>query len=398
MAKILDKQSIILLAIYASFGVANMLSGTFLPVYLWKASQSYMTIAWYALAQYSLSGLTFYVAGKWVKEGNKLNCLRAGCLLSGVFYSIILWLKQDASQIPIILGVISGIGLGLFWLAYNVVYFEITEPHTRDRYNGWQGFLTSFAGIIAPWSSGIIISLLSGDRGYGVIFTSSLVIFAACGGLSYLIKKRPAQSGYDWLLPFKQLRSSNDNWKKVYVAITAQGVREGVFLFLINLVVYVATSEEAKVGTYTLIASTTSLVSYWIVGRWLKPEWRKNAMLIGVISLSLVVLPLFAGISFTRLIWFGVGTALLFPIYIIPITSRVFDLIGASKESAAKREELIVFREIALTSGRIIGLIPFFMYIAWDNTDLGLVWMLFIVGSVPIIGWFFMKSLFQDQI
>src|SRR5690606_27088440 len=145
-----------LLAIHAFFGFATLLSGTFVPVYLWKTSQSLIAIGVYALFQYSIAGAIFYVAGKWVKQGNKLNCLRVGCLLSGVFYSLVLWLKEDASQIPYLLGVVSGLGLGFFWLAYNVVYFEITEPNTRDRFNGWQGLLSAFAGIIAPWSSGII--------------------------------------------------------------------------------------------------------------------------------------------------------------------------------------------------------------------------------------------------
>lgn len=398
MAKVLDKQAIILLAIYTSFGVANLLSGTFIPVYLWKASQSYLTVALYALAQYSMGGLTFYIAGKWVKQGNKLNCLRAGCLLSGVFYSIVLWIKQGASDIPLLLGTISGIGLGLFWLAYNVVYFEITEPDTRDRFNGWQGLLIALAGIAAPWSSGMIISRLSNEKGYTVIFTSSLIIFAGCAMLSFFIHRREIKGIYDWKHPFKQLKSRDASWRKAFAAITAQGIREGVFLFLINLVVYVATSDEAKVGTYTLLASSTSLISYWIVGRYLRQQWRKQAMLVGVIALTVLIIPLFAGIRYESLLWFGVGTALLFPLYIIPITSTVFDLIGVSNESVAKREELIVFREIALTLGRLIGLIPFFIYVMWVNTEKGLVWILFIVGAVPIVGWFFMRPLFKLKV
>ncbi|MCR8657928.1 MFS transporter [Paenibacillus endoradicis] len=397
MAKLLDKQAMILLAIYASFGFANLLSGTFVPVYLWKASQSYFTVALYALAQYCAGGITFYLAGKWVKEGNKLNCLRAGCLLSGVFYSIVLWVKQGASDIPIILGLISGIGLGLFWIAYNVVYFEITEPNTRDRFNGWQGLLIAFAGIVAPWSSGILISMLADLRGYQLIFTSSLIIFACCGVLSFYIKKRPTQGKYDWAHPIKQLKSSDTNWRRAFAVIITQGVREGVFLFLIGLVVYIATNDEAKVGMYSLLASVTALISYWIVGRYMRPNWRIWSMFIGVLSLAAIIVPLFGGIQYRSLLWFGIGTAMIFPLYIIPITSRIFDLIGASQQSVEKREELIVFRELGLTTGRLIGLIPFFIYLQWNNTEQGLVWMLLIVGSVPILGWFWMRKLFRDD-
>lgn len=393
----LDKQAILLLAIHSSFGFATLLSGTFVPVYLWKTSQSLIAIGVYALFQYSIAGGIFYVAGKWVKQGNKLNCLRVGCLLSGVFYSLVLWLKEDASQIPYLLGIVSGLGLGFFWLAYNVVYFEITEPNTRDRFNGWQGLLAAFAGMVAPWSSGIIISKLSNERGYQIIFTASLIIFCCCAGLSFFIKKRKGSGTYDWSHPFKLFKSKEAKWRKAFFAVFTQGVREGVFMFLIGLIVYMATSDEAKVGTYTLITSLVSLISFWAVGKWMKPDLRKWSMLIGAVMLALVILPLFFGIQYKSLIYFGIGTALFLPLYVIPITSRVFDLIGASQYSVQKREEFIVLRELALTSGRVSGLIPFFLYVLLMNTEKGLLWMLLVVGSVPIIGWITMHSLFNKQ-
>jgi len=396
----LDRQAWLLLAIYGSFGFANALSGTFIPVYLWKASGSYLTVALFALAQYSFSGLTFFLCGKWIKEGNKLNCLRVGCLLSGVFYCIVLWLKQSASDMPFLLGVISGVGLGCYWVAYNIIYFEITEPDTRDRFNGSQGLLASGTGIIAPWLSGLLISLLADDKGYMFIFTASLIIFACCGLISLLIKKRPPEGRYDWLYPIKQWRQrskQSKEWRYAFAAITAQGVREGVFMFLINLIVFIATKDESKVGTYTLITSLTALVSFWLCGRLLKPRLRSAAMLIGVICITLFLIPFFWRINYSMLLIYGIGTALLFPLYIIPITSKVFDMIGASKQSVERREELIIFRELGLTLGRVIGLIPFYIYIFWINNETGLVWMLLLVGASPIVGWFFMRKLFAIQ-
>jgi len=393
----LDKQAILLLAIHASFGFATLLSGTFVPVYLWKSSQSLLAIGIYALFQYSIAGCIFYVAGKWVKEGNKLNCLRVGCLLSGVFYSLVLWLKENASQIPYLLGFVSGLGLGLFWLAYNIVYFEITEPTTRDRFNGWQGLLAAFSGMVAPWSSGIIISKLSQEHGYQIIFTASLIIFCCCAGLSFFIKKRKVNGQYDWLHPVKLFKERDKKWRFAFFAVFTQGVREGVFMFLIGLIVYMATNEESKVGLFTLLTSLVSFGSFWAVGKWIKPHLRKWSMLIGAVMLAIVILPLFLGIKFHTLIYFGIGTALFLPLYMIPITSSVFDLIGASEQSVQKREEFIVFRELALTSGRLSGLVPFFIYVLWINSETGLIWTLLLVGSAPIVGWFAMKSLFNKQ-
>nr|WP_313784634.1 hypothetical protein [Paenibacillus larvae] len=85
----------------------------------------------------------------------------------------------------------------------------------------------------------------------------------------------------------------------------AQGVREGVFGFLIVLLVYIATTSEQKLGNYALITSGVSFFSNWLVGRTLKPVWRRQGMFVGVIMLILVILPFFWKVSFGTLLVLG---------------------------------------------------------------------------------------------
>lgn len=397
MNKSLGSQAALLLIVQALYGVANALSGTFVPVYLWKASQSYMLIGWFTLGQYVMSGLTFYIVGKWVKEHNKMNSLRIGIVLSGLFYCAVLLLGQQAKFYFVPLGILNGIALGFFWLAFNVVYFEVTDPENRDRYNGWAGLLGSAAGIIAPWVSGLLITSLQGERGYRIIFTISLVIFAVSGVLSFWLKKRKTEGIYNWKHGWEQLRQKGNPWRRMLPAIAAQGVREGVFMFLVGLTVYVATQNESKLGTFSLITSFVALVSFWIVGKLLKKKNRKIVMFIGVIMIAVVILPLFWKVSYMTLLLFGIGTSLFMPMYIIPMTSRVFDLIGQSEESAREREEFIVLREAGLTIGRIIGLSSYLIVLPFNHSSVAITWLLFAVGIVPIAGWWFIKPFLSQQ-
>ena len=112
----LDGQAKLLLAVQGLLGIANALSGTFLPVYLWKASQSLALIGWFNLSQTVVSGITFWLAGKWVKEHNKMNSLRLGVALSGVFYFIVLMLGKSAVTYAVPLGMFNGLSLGSFGL------------------------------------------------------------------------------------------------------------------------------------------------------------------------------------------------------------------------------------------------------------------------------------------
>lgn len=397
LAKALNGQAVLLLVVQALFGVANVLSGTFVPVYLWKASQSYMLIGWYTLGQYVMSGLTFWVAGKWVKEHNKMNSLRIGIVLSGVFYCTVLLLGQQAKSYYVPLGILHGMALGFFWLAFNVVYFEVTDPDNRDRYNGWAGLLGSAAGIVAPWVSGLLITSMQGEKGYRLIFTLSLVIFSISVILSFWLKKRHGHGIYNWKHGLQQLKQKGNPWRRMFPAIAAQGVREGVFMFLVGLTVYVATKNESKLGTFSLITSLVALISFWLVGKMLKKRNRKLVMLIGVIMISVVILPLFWKVSYATLIMFGIGTSLFMPLYIIPMTSRVFDLIGQSEESAREREEFIVLREIALVTGRVIGLTSYLIVLPQNHSTVAITWLLFAVGVVPVAGWWFIKPFLEQQ-
>lgn len=397
MAKALGGQAALLLIVQSLFGVANALSGTFVPVYLWKASQSYMLIGWFTLGQYVTSGLTFWIIGKWVKEHNKMNSLRIGIVLSGVFYCMVLLLGQQAKTYVVPLGILHGMALGFFWIAFNVIYFEVTDPDTRDRYNGWAGLLGSASGIIAPWASGLLIMSMKGERGYRFIFTLSLAIFAVSVVLSFWLKKRSGQGTYNWKHGLQQLREKGNPWRRIVPSIAAQGVREGVFMFLVGLTVYVATENESKLGMYFLITSFVALISFWIVGKMLKKKNRKWAMLIGVVMIAVVILPLFWKVSYTTLLLFGIGTSLFMPLYIIPMTSRVFDLIGQSEQSAREREEFIVLREAGLTFGRVIGLSSYLIVLPLNHSPIAITWLLFAVGVVPIAGWWFMKPFLEQQ-
>ncbi|MFD0712457.1 MFS transporter [Paenibacillus sp. GCM10027626] len=392
-SRALDRQAMLLLTVQGLYGIANALSGTFLPIYLWKASQSYGLIGWFNFVQYAVSGLTFWLAGKWVKEYNKMNSLRLGVALSGVFYFIVLLLGKTAVTYAYLLGAVNGIALGCFWLAYNVVYFEITEPGNRDRFNGWAGLLGSGAGIVVPWLSGTIITLSQGERGYSIIFTISAVIFVVAALLSFGLRKRDIEGRYDWKHGIKQLAERGNPWRKAVPALAAQGVREGVFMFLIGLLVFIATKNEQKLGNYSLITSLVALVSFFLIGKLLKPGRRRIAMIIGALTIAAAVTPLFWPLSYTTLLVFGISTSIFMPLYHIPMTSVVFDLIGRNEASAKHREEFVVLREAALTSGRLLGLAAYLIVLPFAGRyPQAVPWLLLAVGLFPVVGWFCIQS------
>lgn len=389
-----DGQTWLLLAVNGLFGAASALSGTFVHIYLWKLKNDLALIGWFSLVNQATMGLTFWLAGKWVKQGDKMHSLRLGVAVSALFYALVLMLQERAANVVWLLGGVQGMAAGLFWLAFNVVYFEITDAGNRDRFNGWAGLLGSLSGMVAPWLSGMLITTMPGTSGYRLIFTISLGIFVGGVIVSFFLRKRKVNGHYEWLYGLRVLKGSgNGAWRRIFAALAAQGVREGVFAFAIGLLIYMATQDEMRIGQYSLITSAVALVSFYAVGKWFKPAYRKPGMLLGVSMMIAVIVPFFWQVSYTTLLIFGVGVSLFIPLYVVPMTSSVFDKIGHNQESVDHRVEFVVLREIGLTVGRVLGTLVFIAVVAGSPSPSAVNWMLLGIGSSPVVVWLLMRNL-----
>jgi YQGE family putative transporter len=393
----LGRQAVLLLIVQGLFVAANALSGTFVNVYLWKVTSDLALIGWFALSHQLFNAATFWFAGKWVKEHNKMNSLRLGVAVSAVFYLIVLLLEKRAADYVLLLGALQGTAAGFFWLAFNVVYFEITGPNNRDIFNGWAGLLGSGAGMVAPWISGFLITNLSDTNGYRLIFAISLAVFVIGVITSFFLKKRKVPGQYEWFHAIAKLKEKGNPWRKVVPALAAQGIREGVFAFIIGLLVYIATKEEMQVGNYSLITQGVALVSFWLGGKFLKPEYRNVSMFVGAAALIAVILPFFWELNYTTLLIFGLGTSLVFPLVAIPMTSSVFDLIGHNSDSAEHRVEFVVLRELGLNLGRMLGTLLFILVVQQSAAPPVMSGLLLAIGSSPLLAWVFMRQLLSSQ-
>ncbi|GAB2698699.1 MFS transporter [Paenibacillus thermoaerophilus] len=390
----LSTQEMLLLTVNGLFTGGNALSGTFVNVYLWKTAQKLTTIGWFALFSHLSMALTFWIAGKWVKERNKMMALRAGVAVSAAFYLAVLGLGPMAADWILPLGVMQGLSAGLFWLAFNVVYFEVTGPATRDRFNGIAGLTGAFFGMTAPWLSGWLIARMGDGAGYRIVFGLSLAVFVAGVLCSLMLRKRERDDDepYRWLSEFRRLRESGNPWRLVVPALAAQGVREGVFAFAIGLLVYIATSSELNLGQYSVLTSAVAFAAFAAAGRWMKPSRRSGGMLFAAVTLVAMIVPFFWGIDYAKLLWFGIVSAAVYPLYIVPMTSAAFDLIGRNEQSSRRKVELIVLREIALNVGRLAGTAVFLLVVAREPGPRAVNWMLLGVGSSPLLAWWFMRS------
>ena len=386
----LTKDLSLLLIIGGLYSLSVALSNTFVNIYLWKQTGQYSDIALYNLSIVVLQPLTFILAGRWAKKVDRVIVLRIGVISLALFYLAVLIAGTNASAYLLLLGGLLGVGYGFYWLAYNVLTFEITEPETRDFFNGFLGILSSAGGMIGPIAAGIIITKFEEFTGYTFVFGLSLALFGLAVFMSFSLKPRPASGRYCFKRIIEE-RKQNQNWRFVTNAHFVQGLREGTFAFVISVFVYISTGSEMSLGTFGLINSGISFVAYYFASRLIKKKNRKKAILIGGILLYASVLLIIWDLNFVKLLLYGGLIAIAYPLLLVPYSSTTYDVIGSGWKAAEMRIEYIVVREIYLNLGRIISVLAFLAAVTWFNEETSIPVLLFFLGAGHLLIYLFMR-------
>lgn len=386
-----NRDLLLLLTIGGLYALGIYLSNTFVNIYLWKQSGEYVDIALYNLSVYIMQPLTFILAGRWAKKVDRVIVLRLGVIFLSLFFMTVLFVGEQAATYKLLIGSLLGVGYGFYWLAFNVLTFEITEPDTRDFFNGFLGLLNSFGGMVGPILAGYIISNMSSNTGYTVIFSISLSVFILAVVGSWFLKRRKAKGNFS----FKRIiyeRKKNPNWKRILYAHFFQGLREGTFLFVIAVWVFITTESEFALGTFNLVYSGFAFLFYYLATRFIKPYMRKWAIFIGGLSLYLSLSLILINLNYTTLLIYAALIGISYPIIYVPYLSMTYDVIGKAWHAGEMRVEYIVVRELFLNSGRISSIIFFLIGVSLFPPEQVIPYILLVVGIGHFIIYFFVKG------
>ena len=349
-----------LLTSAALYTLGLSMSNIFVNIFLWRQSHDIELLAVYNICIYLTQLFIFIIAGKWVKRFDRVIILRVGIILISLFFIGLLSLGSHALSVYMLLGAVLGAGYGFYLLAFSVLTFEVTEPHTRDYFNSTMGTLQSIAWMIGPLFAGYLITVLSGYKGYITIFFLSFVLFILAVITSIFLERRRT-SGQYIIRRALQERKENPNWYRLVNAHFLQGMRDGVFLFAVGLWVFMITDRELTIGIYNFIYAGGSLLVYQLLNRWLKPSKRKTFILIGSVALYGAVVWIIYANTAIDLYLYGLIIGLSFPLFFAPFMSISYDVIGKARNARDYRVEYVVFKEIVLNFGRVISLVLFWI-------------------------------------
>lgn len=383
------KNAKVLLVVSALFSFAMGLSGIFVSVFFWKETNSFIIIVIYNLIHYITTPITFILAGMLAKKKNGIWSLRVGLIMYALFYALILYIGNKGVMYIYSLGVIFGMAVGFYWLAFNTLSFDLTDVTNRDTFNGFNGSCAGIAAAVAPITSAYTISRFNGLKGYKVVFALTLIIFIILILLTGILKCK----NYSDKLNFKKIFSCNcDEWRIIRASTFFWAFRDVIIVFLVNILIMETTKSELSLGKFALIASLISSAAYILVQKIIKPPYRRSSIFIGTIGSFLAVLALSIKITNSTLFMYTVLDAFSVPFFIIQLASSTFNVINKAHEEEM-RIEYMINKDIILNGGRIISsLILVILLTTFKNSGVLKIYLIFI-GLAPLAAGYFLRKL-----
>lgn len=382
----LSPDALLVLAAHTLFLFGVSLSGIYVNIFLFQAGQSLSPVAWYHLYHYIALGVGVIVAGHWAERTDRLRVLRISVVLHAVFFALILYLSTTAVSLVRELGILLGIGTAFYWLAHYTLAFDVTDDTNRDYFQGLFLILTSLATTVAPFVAGAVIVRMHGLTGYRLVFGLSVLCLAASMFVSMFLPSKPSDRSFQLLRVL--WAHDNDARRQVLWIQGINGLRNGVFLFLVSLLLYSMTENELVVGGVVLVGGLVALGMSWLVGRRTRPEVRSRPLLAGFFGLGLAVVILSLNVSPAGIVLFSLVEALFGPMYHIPFGSLSYSAIENDPEAGALRIEYIAAQELVLNIGRTVGVGALLVFGPGELTDPAhLGWFIGVIGLIPLLGW-----------
>jgi MFS transporter, YQGE family, putative transporter len=382
-----------LLCISGLFGLSVGLSNVFVNIFIWKVDESFVAIALYNIGAYFLMPIAFTLAGMLSNRLHTVWALRIGVLLHISFYTVVLFIGETAAAFPYLLGALIGLAGGFYWFSFNMLSLSYTEAGKRDGFFSLNGVVNALAGMIAPPLSGLLITYedrFGGLTGYHVIFGISLTLFFVGGWLSMRLTARKLSHPLCLQKSFSALRTRE--WRMTIAASAVYGLREGVFLFLISLLMYITTGSELKLGNFLLLQGGLSFIAFFVVGRLTNERNRLKILGYGATGMAFAALLFLLPITSKIILFYGACIAVAIPFFLIPLQAFVFDQISHLEAETGGRAEHVIVREIFSNTGRVVGILAFLLLVLLDADKNDIATFAVGLGFVQLFAFILLKS------
>lgn len=339
------------------FSFATGLSAIFLSVFLWKMDETYTLLATYSLTWSIAIIVSFALCASLARKTSPMIAMRLGLLCYVFEFLLILVLNDSLPEHVVLLGMVNGLAMSLYYVGVHLAVLEFVETNVRDKYFYIQNILFTIAGIISPLVSGFIISRNEGMTGYYVVFgVTCLFLFIALLVSLKITNIQISKKSY-----FRDvIKTPSKEWKEMYKVMVCDGIVGGVyFTFLITMMTYSITGGEEGLSIYQSSVKIFTIVALYLLVKRTNYDDRIKIYSIGAILLFLSSLLVSVEQSILALAIYGMVSTIAINMYSTPLNTMIYEAIERDKDYEKRKLDYIIIREIPLGIGRMIGVLLF---------------------------------------
>lgn len=371
------------LLVHALQWQAVQVGSLFTSVYLFRLGGGYRLPALYALFSYAAVPAGYWLAAHLARTRGSGAALRSGLAVFALAQALVLGLGTGAADWVLPLGLLWGLGVGLYWQAWVLLIVDLTDEHEdRDRMLGANQACYFIAGLSGVPLAGAWITWAGGTRGYGAVFAAVLALFVAAWWLSLPLAGRP-QHGSSALGRLLRARKPA-GWAAGMWSAVATGLLSVGSQFLPMLLSYDVGGDEGHGGVYTAFTAFAGFVTASLVARLGHPERRGALVGWSALAVCLLTLPLALLRSYSMVLVYGLGMAVSMSVYNMPLFAAQIRIIEADRHFRHRRGDALFLRELPLAAGRITACAAVLWGAAWRG-GAGMSVLLGVLAATPLL-------------
>lgn len=292
-----------------------------------------------------------------------LHCMQcrymaaAGIIGYNVLYICYVLFQSGVGEYYLLFGLFNGMADGFYYISYGRMVLLYTDVQNRDSGMGIISTLSAGVNLAIPFLSGTVISLIGGIRGYAAVFSIAfLVAFVTMLTVFRLPQEEKTGGGHVRYIQFLRLVQKKKLLQMGLAGELLKGMREGTFMFILNIILYQLIRSEFLIGCNSLVTGFISILSFWYMSRFFTPGNRARHMFVSVTVLAVINLMCLQIVTPVMVLLFAAVNAFFAGLIEVSCYTTFFDVSQKVEEAEEFTPELLAFHELFVVSGRCIGL------------------------------------------
>lgn len=360
--KNLPKKAQTLLISFFFYSTAYPMISVFISAFIWKNNNNISDLIFFRASQFLVTPFAFLLGGILLKVIKIKTLYFIGALLIAVSSVLIIFLKNDSPLAFVYMGLLLGIGAGLYWVNRNYLTMKETNDENRSYFFGLLFSFATLIGLIVTFSVGWLI-VFGISYQLLIIITFILIIFS--GLTVFKNDHETPKIGKLFLI------NSSYIWTRKRFLHLGIGLVEGLSYVIPGLLILTVLGNEGILGTLTALSSVFSAIIIYYYGRKSNSKDHRGYFILSTV-LTLII-------SFLIAIFYSKFTVIIYSLFngmiisflwltAIPSILKNVDLEVGQIEG--KRFSYILDSEIFLDIGRLISLaICFYIAISYGTEN-----------------------------